>query len=440
MGVRSDGGLFGAFGAHGAPSVVSDGLAAIRHRGRRTDRLALDDRGPLRVADERGGDSHLEAAIGKVSWAGGSGALARTAVGAVGIFCTGSPVNGPSLEREVLAEGGVLRNPTLEELLLHLIAQSPQRTLINRLVDALARVRGGFAVLMLADDRLVALRDPLGLRHLFLGRRGRTVLLATESRAILAAGGSELREVEPGEMVILDRDGPTSLRPFPRHEPRPCIRELITVARTDSTVDDRMCHDVRRAVGARIAAGTPTEVDLVTALGPASAPAAAGFAEAASVPFFTDVVVEPGAAGTADGPSRRQPRMSVVGTLVAGKRVMLIHDAMGPEVPWGSVVEAVRNAGASEIHVRLTAPPVLFPCPYGVSLLPSGARTPVEKTPPQVQLELGADSVDWVVLDDLGEVIGGDRFCAGCYDGDYPVVHEDLDQPQLSLFDGESRT
>lgn len=439
MGTRCDGGLFGVFGARGAASVVTGGLAAMRHRGRRTELMAQDDRGPWFVGESRVGDPDIDASIGKVSISGRTGALARTAVGDVGILCTGNLVNAPSLEREVLAEGGVLASASVEHLLLHLIAQSPQRTLINRLVDALARVRGGFTLLMLTGDRLVALRDPLGLRHLFLGRKGRTVLLATESRAILAAGGTELREVDPGEMVILDRDGPTSLRPLPRHEPAPCVREMISVARTDSTVDDRVCHDVRRAIGIRIADRQPADVDLVTSIGPSSAPAGAGFGEAAAVPFFTDVVVEPGAAA-GDAPSRRQPRMSVVESLVSGKRVLLIHDSMGPDVPWGSIVQGVRNAGATEIHLRLTAPPILFPCPYGVSLLPGGARTPLEKTPPQVQVDLGADSVDWMTLDDLAAVTAGQPFCAGCYNGAYPLIHEDLEQPQLSLFDGEPRT
>jgi len=442
MSIRCDGGLFGVFGARGAESIVAGGLAALRHRGRHTTLLGLGEHGPQRCAASAPGDRRVQAAIGLAGDGGADigGALARTAVGNVGLLCTGSLVNAPSLEREILADGGVLRGTSIEELLVHLIAQSPQRTLINRLVDALARARGGFALLLLADDRLVALRDPLGLRNLFLGRKGRTVLLATESRAILAAGGTELREVEPGEMVILDQDGPTSLRPFPRDEHQPCVRELVSVARTDSIVGDRACHDVRRTLGIHIAREQPADVDLVVAMGPASAPAAAGVAETLSVPFHPDVVVEPGARAPGSSRAARQPRVSVVQSLVAGKRVLLIHDVLGPEVPWASVVQGVRNAGASEVHIRLTAPPVLFPCPYGVPLLPEGARTPVEKTPPQVQIELGADSVDWTSLEALAVVLGGGRFCAGCYCGTYPLVHEDLEQPQLSLFEGDSPT
>lgn len=439
MSIRCDGGLFGAFVARGADAVVVGGLAAMRHRGLRTTLMGLDEGEPRRLSTEAAGQQRVQAAIGRVGEEGAhGGAIAHTAVGKVALLCTGNLVNAPSLEREILADGGVLRGASIEELLLHLIAQSPQRTLINRLVDALARARGGFALLLLSDDRLVALRDPLGLRQLFLGRKGRTVLLATESRAILAAGGSELREVEPGEMVILDREGPTSLHPFPRDEPQPCVRELVSVARTDSLVGDRPCHDIRRALGLHIARQQPAVADLVTSMGSASAPAAAGVAEALAVPFYPDVVVEPGASAPGGSRARRQPRVSVVASLVAGKRVLLIHDALGPEVPWSTVVQGVRDAGASEVHVRLTAPPVLFPCPYGVPLLPAGARTPVEKSPPQVQLEIGADSVDWTPLEALAEVLGGERFCAGCFCGTYPLVHEDLEQPQLSLFEGDS--
>ncbi len=452
IGVGCDGGVIGVVGLRDAADAVVPGLRALSHRG--DDAVVVSGhqgwRGPRAAAADVRALSfpgRPDSAIGMVepphvgaSMGATSCAVARTAVGTVALLTTGRLVNGPSLERELLASGAVLSGHGDAELLLHLVAQSGQGTLINRLVDALLRARGAFGLVLLTEDRLVAVRDPLGLRPLLLGRIGRAVVVASESRAIAGMGGTGYREVAPGEMVILDDEGLTSLQPIPGVEPRPCLRELVSIARHDSEVDGLGCHEVRRAFGGALATTIPAGADLVTGLGPAGNVAALGLADELGIAFGVDLVTEtgperlprPGAEGTV------VPGVTVAASAVQGRSVVLVHDSIGPEAPWGTAIRGLRQAGVRRVHARLAAPPTRYPCIYGVPLMPSRALAPAAKTEDEVRDEIGADSFAWLELDALREVAAAaaERACDGCYSGSFPLVHEDLAEPQLPLFDG----
>ena len=442
----TDGGVFGVFGHREAADIVAVGLSAMGHRG--VPGPILDQPGtPSR------GSRPTSSAVGLVlpqrGWPPRTtlSHSVRTAVGTLTLASAGRLVNARSLERDLLASGAVLTGSSDEELLVHLVAHSPQRTLINRLVDALVRARGGFSILLQTEERMVAVRDSLGLRPLVVGRSGTTVLVATESRAIHAVGGAGIREVEPGEMLILDEDGLTSLHPFPRRDPRPCLREVVGLAHTDSTIHGFGCYETRRELGARLADTSPVQADLVTSLASApsdagssgrsgAAAAAAGFAERARIPFLPGLVAEPEGHAMHGIGGRSEPAVLTVSTAVRGKRVVLLHHSVGPETPLGAAVRSLRHAGAKAIHVRLASPATTHPCIYGVPIMPDRAQVPASKTADQVRDELGVDSFAWFdregLLDALGCADGA--YCTGCYGGDFPLVHEDLDEPQLPLF------
>jgi amidophosphoribosyltransferase len=449
--VGCDGGVLGVIGVRDAADAVTSGLRALDHRGERGVVVAGESKwgGPRSseaAVPARGFSipGRVDSAIGMVApsrsgraWLS-SPVVARTAVGEVGLLTTGRLVNRRSLERELLASGAVFTGTSDAELLMHLLAQSQQGTLVNRLVDALLRARGAFGLVLLAEDRLVAMRDPLGLRPLLLGRLGRAVIVASESRAIAGMGGTGYREVEPGEMVILDDEGLTSLRPIPGSDPRPCLRELVSVARHDSEVYGLGCHEVRRAFGAALATTIPPGTDLVTGLGPAGNVAALGLAQELGIDFGVDLVTEtgperlprPGAEGAF------VPGVSVAGSAVQGRSVVLVHDSIGPEAPWGTAIRGLRQAGVRRIHARLAAPPTRYPCIYGVPLMPSPSLAPTTQSEDEVRDEIGADSFAWLELGSLREVAAAAavRACDGCYSGSYPLVHEDLEEPQLPLF------
>ena len=453
MSIGSDGGIVAVFGHAGAAPLALAGLRTLRHRGTHGALVAADNGqleltrlpripgDPVRLPP----DPVARCALAAVSIApriegrSTAPAVAMTVLGRLALATTGRLVNALSMERDLLGAGALLHDGSDAELLLHLVAQSSQRTLVNRLVDALLQARGGFAAVLMADDRLVAARDPHGLRPLAIGRRGSAVLLASESCAIAGMGGTEIREVEPGEMVILDREGMTSLYPFPQHEPRPCLRELVVLGRRDSVSGGMSGYEVRKAIGDRMAAECPASADLVTALARSAEPAALGYAQRMGLPLYPQLLELAESAGAMGrlGPAGREGGGTVVEPLVRGRRVVVVHDSIGPEVAWSSMLRTLRDAGVREIHVRLAAPPTRFPCIYGVALMPPAAQGGGRNAEDQ-RTTLDADSVEWLELSHLREAMQSpaDNACDGCYSGHYPVVHEDLEQPQLPLFEG----
>ncbi len=440
-----NGAVFGVFGHRDAAVLVRAGLQSMNHRGRYTEIVEWAS-GRLRHAEPRateivpsddGESGHV--AIGRMASREGGLPTVHTRAGSLSLMTTGQLVNAPSLERELLEAGAVLRDGTDGEILLHLLARSGQGTLINRLVDALQLARGGYACLLAAENRLVAVRDPAGIRPLFIGQLEGAVLLATESRAITTVGGGELREVLPGEMVILDEDGMTSLFPLPRANVRPCGREIVSLARADSEAFGLNCFEARRDIGRRLALESPAMVDLVSPLGRRAGPAALGMSERLGVPLYPDLFDHRSPLGD-EVPLRLrsgEARIPVAAPVVRDKRVLLLHHAIGPDVPWGAAVQALKRAGAAEVHARIASPPTLFPCIYGIPLVPAAAHAPVGSTAERMREELGADTFGWLEPGHLQLAVAGNpiEFCEGCYSGRYPLVHEDLEQPpQLPLF------
>lgn len=443
-----DGAVGGGTSRPRAARMLQASLRAMSHRGDHPSWLTFDERGETLGTGEgthpetpgRSGGGVLIGAVSPRRVGQGSPArpeVVRCALGTLAMVTTGRLVNAPSIERSLLDSGAVLQAGSHAELLLHLVARSGQRTLVNKLVDALMQAAGGYALLLVAGRTTVAVRDPLGLRPMCLAQRGGAVLLASESRALEQADAQEVREVQPGEMLIHDEDGLTSLFPFARREPRPCVREVVALARPDSDVAGRSAYEVRYAIGERLAARHPAAADVVLPLIAGSEPAAAGYADRLGLRLAPALVDEPpGGPPVVDG-QLLPATLAPVTPLVRARRVVVVGGSVGPEVPWRPAIRALQRSGARAVHARLAAPPTFHPCHYGVRLMPDALAPAVTRSAEETREQVGADTFEWLELHDLQEVVTspGENFCDGCYSGHHPLVHEDLEgPPQLPLF------
>lgn len=436
--------LFAVSGHHEAARITTRGLASVQHRGAGGAAIAACDGALLRYrwgagrVDEAIGATALGALSGRLAighvWGRGEHApvdapdgadgermaFARYHGGQAAAAIAGRFTNGARLRRELKEAGALFHTPSDGELLLHLLASSQQKTFVNRLVDALWKVDGAYALVVACEDRVIALRDPAGVRPLVLGRLGEAVVVASEDTAIRAVGGEVRREVHPGEMVILDGRMMQSVTPFPRRPAAACVHEYVSLARADAAVFGRAAHDVRGRLGERLGRDQPCpDADVVAAL-PGADAHAVGFARSSRLPLEAAFLRE-----SATGEWRAVP------SAVGGRSVALVAPSLATGRTLRRGVRLLLDAGASQVHVRVAAPPVRAACVYGVStptadeLLTTRDADPVEW--------LGATSVAFLSLEALHEVAGGSGFCDACFSGIRPIAPEEADD-QLPLF------
>jgi amidophosphoribosyltransferase len=435
-GFVDDSALFAVFGHADAAQLTVLGLSAEQHRGDATAAIAVADgravrfrRGSGLVRDvfPPGSTDALPGtlAIGQVSGMRGPRAAAdsdpdrggvayaHTSLGPLAVAVAGRFTNGARLRRQLLADGAVLHGASDAEVMLHLVARSGMRTFVNRVVDAAWRLEGAYVLLVAGGDRIVALRDPAGVRPLVLGGIGEAVVLATEDAALRAAGAEVRREVAPGEMTILHGRRAETVTPFPKAPPSRCAMEHISAAGEQSTVFTRNVHHTRLALGEKLARAHPcAEADVVVGLAGPGDSVALGFARAAKLPYDRDLP-------------------SVVGD----RTVVLVAPAFVTGQPLRRAVRAIFEAGARGVHVRSASPAARALCPYGLR-----PTTPDEILAPETDVEiaswLGAHSFRSLRLDDLRGMLGdedGEGLCTACLTGVRPIEVEEPDD-QLPLF------
>ncbi|MCB9666484.1 MAG: hypothetical protein H6732_20405 [Alphaproteobacteria bacterium] len=425
---------------HGrAARLVARGLRALAHRGGRAAGLVavpgdvrarreahdafLDDepalealRGDLAIGCRHGRETSPDAPVGLVD----AVRLPRVATVAgqpVAVAVAGGFAAPARLRRELAEQGVALGPPTPDELLLHLIARSRQRTLVNRVVDALWRAPGGYGVLVAAPGVLVAVRDPQGLRPLLLGRVDGATVVATEEAALVAMGAVTLRALLPGEMLIVDDRGQASVEPFGRRTVAPCAQELAQLAAGTSQLHGASAWEARTRLGEELGYAAPAAIDVVVAAGAAALPAAHAFAAVLQKP------VVPALGGH-----------TAVPELVAGRRVALVDLAPGEDLR--GAVGALTAAGAAAVHVRGAVPRRQRACPYGVD----GRELVVGEAPEAWATRLGATSVAWLPAERLGVALGEVGLpagaCTACVGGALPLPPEG-EADQLPLFAAE---
>lgn len=457
--------MCGVVGIHGhdeAAKLVYLGLHALQHRGQEGAGIACDDGSRLRASRGLGlvgdvfGGQELEklpgrSAIGHVrySTAGESSLrnvqpfVVRYREGQVAIAHNGNLVNAADIRERLESRGSIFSTSSDTEVILHLVATSIQGTFVNRLVDALLQVEGAYSLVVLSDNRLVAVRDPMGFRPLVLGRLGESWIVASETAALDLIGGTVEREVEPGEMIIIEDGKLTSLSPFPRRERKACVFEHVYFARPNSDIFSRPVYDSRFGWGRRLAHMEPVEADVVLPVPDSGTPSALGYAYESKMTFKQGLIRSHYVGRTFIEPSQQirdfgvKLKLSPVRSVIEGKRLVVVDDSIVRGTTSRKIVRLLREAGAAEVHLRICSPPIIASCFYGVDT-PTQEELIAHRMDVQATCEhIGADSLAYLPIEALHAELGdeADSFCDACFSGRYPVAPRlPRDAPQLPLF------
>ncbi|MDO5529272.1 MAG: amidophosphoribosyltransferase [Paracoccus sp. (in: a-proteobacteria)] len=456
-------GVFGVIGVAEAANFVALGLHALQHRGQEAGGIIAHDvqhgfQSAHRfgyVRDNFTKQSLMETlpgplAIGHVRYStAGTKSAAATAIrdvqpffgefvmGGCAIAHNGNITNARALRRELVERGSIFQSSSDSECIIHLMARSIQRNIPERMKDALRRVEGAFSVIAMTRTKLIGVRDPLGVRPLVLGRIGDDgFVLSSETCALDIIGAEFIREIEPGEMVVISKGQIDSSRPFAPSSPRFCIFEHVYFSRPDSIIGGRSVYETRRAIGVELAREAPVEADLVCPVPDSGTPAAIGYAQESGIPYGMGIIRNQYMGRTFIEPTEQirnmgvRLKLNVNRALVAGKRVVLVDDSVVRGTTSRKIKDMILDAGAREVHFRIASPPTAWPCFYGVDTPERDKLLAAKMTPEEMREWIGVDSLRFVSLDGLyraaGEAGGRNdacpQYCDACFSGDYPVA------------------
>jgi len=455
-------GLFGIWNHPEAGNVAYLGLYALQHRGQESAGIAATDGDNFHVERAMGwvadvfGPERLRRlpghrAIGHVRYStAGSSNLrnaqpitAKTARGPIAIAHNGNLTNADALRRAMVREGAIFQSNSDTEVILHLLARAPAGTLAEQLVHALGQVKGAYSLVILTREAMYAIRDPHGFRPLTLGRLGKAHIVASETCALDLMEAQWEREVEPGEMLEISDAGARSLHPFPSGERLQCVFEYVYFARPDSILWGRNVHAVRKAMGRQLAREHPVEADIVIPVPDSGASAALGYSEDSGTPYETGLIRNHYVGRTFIEPKQGirhfgvKVKLNPVRETLGGRRVVVVDDSIVRGTTSRKIVKMVRGAGASEVHVRISSPPIHWPCYYGIDTPTRKELIASSHAPEEIQRYLGADTLGYLSVDGLLKATGGEpaEFCHACFTGDYRVGIEPEVTDQLRLFD-----
>ncbi len=441
-------GVFGIFGHPEAANMTYLGLYALQHRGQESAGIAASDGARVRisrsmgyVADVFNGET-LSAlpgplAIGHVrySTAGESKLLNAQPIlidcahGQIALCHNGNLVNARELRDELVQQGSIFQSNSDTEVILHLYARSKARNAEDAIVESVAQVRGAFSLVMLTRDHLIAVRDPHGFRPLALGRLDGAVVICSETCAMDLIGATYERDVEPGEVVIVSAEGVRSIKPFPPAPLAHCIFEHVYFARPDSYVFGRSVNEVRTELGRVLAREQMVGADVVVPVPDSGVCAAMGFAEESGVPLRMGLIRNHYVGRTFIQPQASirhfgvKVKLNPVRSILGGKRVILVDDSIVRGTTSRKIVRMVRAAGAREVHVRISCPPTISPCFYGVDTPQKSELIAATHTLDEIREFLEADSIAYLSLEGLLSAVDSERasYCSSCYTGRYPV-------------------
>ncbi len=468
--LREECGVFGIYGHADAAAHTTLGLHALQHRGQEAAGIVSFDGDQFHAHRDMGhvGDIFSSetvigrlvghAAIGHVRYSTTGDTVLRNVqplfaeldFGGFALAHNGNLTNALGLRRKLVRRGSLFQSTTDTEVITHLMATSRAGSMIDRMVDALTQIQGAYSLVALTDSCVIGVRDPLGVRPLVLGRLGDCHILASESCALDIIGAEFVRDVEAGEIVVLDASGVHSLRPFPQLARRFCVFEHIYFARPDSVVEGRSIYESRKRIGAELSRENHVDADVIVPVPDSGVPAAIGYAEQSQIPFELGIIRNHYVGRTFIEPGQQIRNLGVKlkhnanRATLADKRVVLVDDSIVRGTTSVKIVEMVRAAGARAVHMRIAAPPTAHSCFYGIDT-PEGE----ELLASQLDVEgmarhIGADSLAFISIDGLYRAMGETgrnderpQFCDACFTGDYPIRlsdQEDEERPaQLSL-------
>ena len=442
----------GVFGIYAPGTNVAQltyfGLYALQHRGQESAGIAISDGNAVKVEKGMGLVSEVfnperlrklkgRQAVGHVRYSTmGSSVLVnaqplvlRYRNGDLAVAHNGNLVNGGELRSSLEEDGSIFQTTTDSEVIAHLIARSGESDIAEAVKKAVPALQGAYTFILMTEDKILGLRDPYGIRPLSLGRIEGGYVLASESCAFDTVGAEFIRDIDPGELVVIDENGIKSERLFKPGKQALCIFEYVYFARPDSNINGQNVHLVRKRLGQRLAQENPVDVDIVTGVPDSSLSAASGVAEEMGLTLEMAFVKNRYIGRTFIQPSHELRSLSVklklnpVRQIVEGKKVIMVDDSIVRGTTSMRIIEMLRQAGAREVHVRISSPPVIAPCFYGIDTSASGELIGASMDVPSIAKTIGADSLGYLSLQGMIESVGlqPDSLCTACFSKKYPL-------------------
>ncbi|MDC0158372.1 amidophosphoribosyltransferase [Rhodospirillaceae bacterium] len=457
--LREECGIFGVYGHPDASALVALGLHALQHRGQEAAGIVSYDQKQFH-AERRMGlvSEHFtksnvidnlpgNAAVGHVRYSTTGGTILRNVQplfadltgGGFAIAHNGNLTNALTLRNELVKQGAIFQSTGDTETILQLVARSKRGNTLSRLIDALFQIEGAYSLVILTNKKLIGVRDPLGIRPLVIGQLNGKYILASETCALDIIDATFVREVENGEIVVITQDGIESIKPFPPVKPRPCIFEYIYFARPDSVAGGLSVYECRKSFGRQLAKESHIDADLVIPVPDSGVPAAIGYAEAANIPFELGIIRNHYVGRTFIEPTQTIRAFSVKlkhnanRLLVDKKRVILIDDSIVRGTTSIKIVQMMREAGATEVHMRIAAPPIRHPDFYGIDTPVEDQLLAANNSLEEMCEFIGADSLAFLSVDGLYKAMGHENgrdndnpaYTDHCFTGDYPTQLQD---------------
>ena len=440
-------GIFGIFGHDEAANLTYLGLHALQHRGQESAGIVSGDGEGLHVHRQMGLVADVfsaealaklpgRLAIGQVrySTAGVSQLknaqpfMVQYAGGGLAIAHNGNLVNADQLREDLAKRGAIFQSDSDTEAIIHLIAHSRGTTLEEKIGDALSQAQGAYSLLLLTPHKLVAVRDSFGFRPLVLGRLKNAYVVASETTALDLIEAEFIRELEPGEMLSIDETGLHSSRPFSATRLGRCVFELVYFAKPDSTLFGMSVYEVRKKLGIQLAREQPADADLVIAVPDSGVPAAIGYAHQSGIPYDVGLIRSHYVGRTFIEPQQSirhfgvKLKLSAVREVLRGKRVVVVDDSIVRGTTSRKIVKMIKDAGATEVHLRISSPPTRWPCYYGIDTPSRQELIASSHSVEEIAKYVTADSIGYLSLEGLGEAVGdrsSSTFCNACFSGQY---------------------
>jgi amidophosphoribosyltransferase len=442
-------GIFGIYDHPEASNITYLGLYSLQHRGQESAGIVSSDGKRLHHFRQMGLVSEVfnrdtlktlsgRSAIGHVRYStAGSSELKNAqpftveyAKGGVSIAHNGNLTNAFLIKSELESDGSIFQSNMDTEVIVHLIARSKEKTFTERTIQALQKVEGAYSLLFLTEKEMVAARDPFGFRPLVFGELKDSPVIASETCAFDLVGAKFVREIEPGEILLVNQDGIQSFKPFPPVQPHQCIFEFIYFARPDSFIFHRNVYEVRKSLGVQLAKESPAGVDMVIPIPDSGIPATIGYAQESKIPMELGMIRNHYVGRTFIEPEERirhfgvKIKLNPAKGLIEGKRIVTVDDSIVRATTSRKINRMFKHAGAKEVHVRISSPPITHPCFFGIDTPKKSELIASSHAVKEIQKFINATSLNYLSLEGLKKCMRNEEenFCYACFTGDYPVA------------------
>ena len=457
--LREECGVFGIYNHKDAAALTALGLHALQHRGQEACGINTFDGKNFYSVKRRGlvGDNFTSekiikqlpgnAAIGHNRYSTTGLPIIRNIqpffadlhLGGISIAHNGNLTNAIQIREQMVKDGAIFQTTSDTETVVQLIAKSRRAKILDKIIDAIFQVQGGYAMVMLSNKKLIGIRDPYGIRPLVLGKLGDSYIFASETCALDIIGAEFIREVENGEIVIINKDGVESVKPFPKQNARPCIFEYIYFSRPDSIVGGKGVYDYRKNLGRQLAIESPTDADLISAVPDSGNPAAIGYSEQSKIQFDMGIIRNHYVGRTFIEPTQQIRQLGVKlkhnpnKAAIKNKKLILVDDSIVRGTTSKKIVSMLYDAGAKEVHMKISSPPIKYPDYYGIDTPNVSELLAANNSIEEMRKIIGVKTLAFLSIDGVYKALGHEKrdnknpqFTDHCFTGDYPVKPTDL--------------